>query len=87
VTDKEKAAYIIRSTVTQPQSQPAVVVNNGRQTGGYEAALAQSMIGASIAVIDSQSSAVVFAYTAGRGLKGSAETCAKHLKEFIAKQK
>jgi hypothetical protein len=88
VADRDKAAYIIRSTVTQPDSsQPAVVVNNGSGSGrgGYGALL--NLPTASIAVIEEQSSNIVFAYSAGRGgLQRSAEDCAKHLKEFIEKK-
>jgi hypothetical protein len=77
VADKEKAAYIIRSTVTQTTpGQPAVVVNNQRRSaGGYEAALAAARsASASISVVDSHTSAVVFAYSAyGNGLKGTAD--------------
>lgn len=42
VTDRDKADFIVRSTVTQTTpSQPAVVVNNGTNNGGsYAAALA-----------------------------------------------
>jgi hypothetical protein len=100
VADKDKADYIIRSTVTQTTpSQPAVVVNNtntngsnvsNRGNGGsYAAALAASRsVSASIAVIDVRSSQIVFASSADQGgFKGAAETCAKHLKEFIVKPK
>jgi len=86
VTDKDKADYIIRSTVTQTDSsQPAVVVNNGAGHGyGYPL---PPLANSSVAVIDARSSNVVFAYSADRGgLKGTAETCAKHLKEFIEKK-
>ena len=98
VADKDRADYIIRSTVTQTTpSQPAVVVNNtntngsnvsNRGNGGsYAAALAASRsVSASIAVIDVRSSQIVFASSSDRGgLMGTAETCAKHLKEFIKK--
>jgi hypothetical protein len=95
VADKDRADYIIRSTVTQTTpSQPTVVVNNtnangsnvrNRGNGGsYAAALAS--VSASISVIDPRSSQIVFASSADSGgLMGTAETCAKHLKEFIKK--
>jgi hypothetical protein len=79
VADKDKADYIVRSTVnhTTP-SQPAVVVsnlnvNNSNVTtrsssgGGYGAALAAlGSTSTSIAVVDPRSSQVVFAYAAGK---------------------
>jgi hypothetical protein len=98
VADKDRADYIIRSTVTQTTpSQPTVVVNNtnangsnvsNRGNGGSLAALiaANNAVSASIAVIDARSSQIVFASSSDRGgLMGTAETCAKHLKEFIKK--
>lgn len=91
VTDKDKADYVVLSSVTQPtQSQPAVVVNNGSNgAGGYAAALAadRALPTTSIAVIEKQSSAVVFAYSASRrGFQRSADESAKHLKEFIERK-
>ena len=91
VTDRDKADYIIRSTVTETTpSQPAVVVNNGsNNAGSYGAALAaaRELPTTSVAVIEKQSSSIVFAYSAGRGgLQRSAEESAKHLKEFIEKK-
>ena len=79
VADKDKADYIVRSTVnhTTP-SQPAVVVsnlnvNNSNVTtrsssgGGYGAALAAlGSTSTSIAIVDPHSSQVVFAYAAGK---------------------
>jgi hypothetical protein len=98
VADKDKADYIIRSTVTQTTpSEPAVVVNNtnangsnvsNRGNGGsYAAALAASRsVSASISVIDPRSSQIVFASSADSyGFKSTAEMCAKPLKEFIKK--
>jgi hypothetical protein len=82
VTDKEKADYIIRSTVTQTTpSQPAVVVNNtnvnngSSQEGGWPASRrghgpgypAPQLTTSSVAVIDARSSNVAFAYLADRG--------------------
>jgi hypothetical protein len=105
VADKDKAEYIIRSTVhhTVP-SRPAVVVNNttnvntggndawdkgwelGRQMGAHSGS--SDFSSASIAVIDAQSSQIVFAYAANVSVdKRTAESCAKHLKAFIEKQK
>jgi hypothetical protein len=91
VTDKGKADYIVRSTVTQTTpSQPTVVVNNGSNSGGgYAAALtARGSASTSMEVIDPRSSQILFAYSPRiDSLSGTAEACAKHLKEFVAKQK
>jgi hypothetical protein len=79
VADKDKADYIVRSTVnhTTP-SQPAVVVSNSNVNnsnvttrsssgGGYGAALAAlGSTSTSIAIVDPHSSQVVFAYAAGK---------------------
>lgn len=116
VADKDKAEYIITSTVAHKDlsgGQPAVVVNNsntnvgiGNATGdtpgasvrnamqsGYAAGAAQRRAlgetSASIAILDLQTSQIVFAYSAGKmgtnQLQKTAEDCAKHLKEFIEK--
>jgi hypothetical protein len=105
VADKEKAEYIIRSTVHHmAPSQPATVVNNttnvnnggndawdkgwefGRQMGAHRGY--SDFSSASIAVIDARSSQIVFAYAANVSVdKRTAEACAKHLKNFIEKQK
>jgi hypothetical protein len=93
VYDKEKASYIIRSTISRTEpNQPAVVVNNNSQAShntyidAVLAAKAASIREGSIAVIDEHSSQMVFAYSARpRDLKGIAEDCAQHMKEFIEK--
>ena len=96
VAEKDKADYIIRSTVTQTTpSQPAVVINNTNANGSnvrgnggsYAAALAASRsVSASIAVVDPRSSQIVFASSADSyGFMGTAEWCAKQLKKFIEK--
>jgi hypothetical protein len=102
VADREKAAYVIRSTISHhTPSQPTVVVNNnngnnnafdrGWQTGAARSA-ARGATGASISVIDAASSQIVFAYSVGKSgntnqVQSAAEACAKHLKEFIEKPK
>jgi len=109
VADKDKAEYIIRSTVSHnAPSAPAVVVNNsatvnegdsgnnqawnqgwasGQQAAARRAALGSSNV--SIAVLDANSTQIVFAFSAGKGggnqLQRTAEACAKSLKEFIEK--
>jgi hypothetical protein len=116
VADKDKAIYIITSTVAHKDlsgGQPTVVVNNsntnvanGNATGdtpgasvsnamqqGYAAGAAQRRAlgetSASIAILNPQTSQIVFAYSAGKmgtkQLQNTAEDCAKHLKEFIEK--
>ena len=115
VLDKEKATYIIHSTINhvQPnQTQPGVVINNSNTietssspnrsafdsgfASGAEAAARRraykESLGystASIAVIDPQSSQIVFSYSAAKDgknqLQNTAEDYAKHLKEFIEK--
>jgi hypothetical protein len=54
--------------------------------------LARGATSASIAVINAQSSQIVFAYSVGKNantnqVQSTAEACAKHLKEFIEKPK
>ena len=99
VADKDKADYVIRSTVSQRgPTAPAVVVNNttnvnssGYPAGGFPRASAgQGRTTASISVVDTHSSQIVFAYAVGKAgntnqLQSAAEACAKHLKEIIDK--
>jgi hypothetical protein len=82
VADKDKAEYIIRSTVSQQgPNQPAVVVNNSvnNNTAGPGAFLEQQSAihqsqrsalygetSASISVVDAQSSQIIFAYSVGK---------------------
>lgn len=74
VADKEKADYIITISATQPLA----VFNEGPFAGST------SM---SISVREAKSSRIVFGYTVsmrGNGRRQSAaESCAKHVKEFI----
>jgi hypothetical protein len=84
--------------------QPAVVINNtvnninngsgntqnADSHGGYPRPGSFGRTSASISVIDSRSSQIVFAYSVGKSantdqLQSTAEACAKHLKEFIEK--
>jgi hypothetical protein len=117
VLDKNKATYIIHSTINhiQPsQSQPGVVINNSNtiqnsdnpnrdafdsgfasgqaaaaRRAAYKASLGYST--ASIAVIDPQSSQILFSYSAEKDgkdqMQKTAEDYAKHLREFIEKSK
>jgi hypothetical protein len=102
IADRNKADYIVTSTVSQhAPSQPAVVVNNTTNVnssgypgaGGFpKAGSSAGSTSASISVVDAHSSQVVFAYSVGKSantnqLQSTAEACAKHVKEFIAKQK
>lgn len=115
VADKDKAEFIITSTVAHKDlrgGQPAVVVNNSNtnvNNGGNDAwnqgweqgqnasaarAAQRRALGetsASIAILDPQTSQIVFAYSAGKmgknQLQKTAEDCAKHLKESIEKKK
>ena len=110
VADKDKADYIIKSTVTQSRpTQPATVVNNtnnvgssgndafnnGFNQGMQRAAAAKAAKGttsASISVVDVHSYQIVFAYAVGKAgninqIQSAAEASAKHLKEFIEKNK
>lgn len=77
VTDKVKADYIITINQQVP-AQPFAVLNQNPW------AVATSM---SISVIDVRSSQIVFAYAVSRHgndrIQSAAESCAKHLKEFI----
>jgi hypothetical protein len=79
VADKDKATYIVRSTVShRTPSQPAVVVNNtngnsngnsafeeGMRKGEAEKA-ARGATSASVSIIDANSSQIVFAYSVGK---------------------
>ena len=115
VADKDKAEYIITSTVAHKNlsgGQPAVVVNNsntnvnnggndawnqgweqGQQAAAARAARRRALgeTSASIAILNPQTSQIVFAYSAGKmgtnQLQKTAEDCAKHLKESIEKPK
>ena len=79
VADKDKAEYIIASTVAHKSGgQPAVVVNNMNVNNGgndsFEKGMEQAQArraargttSASISVIDAQSSQIVFAYCVGK---------------------
>jgi hypothetical protein len=90
---------------TQPSQPAVVINNsntNGNNSGndawnhgwasGQQAAARRAALGSSdvsIAVIDTTTSQIVFAHSAGKGgtnqLQKAAEDCAKHLKEFIEK--
>lgn len=104
VADKGKAEYIIKSTVNNSRpAQPAVVVNNTNNANNNgndafnqgmqraaEARAARATTSASITVIDTHSSQIVFAYAVGKAgntnqIQSAAEASAKHLKEFIEK--
>jgi hypothetical protein len=107
VADKGKADYSITSSVSQKAPvQPAVVINNSLSNvnngsnntqnagshGGYPRPGSFGQTSASISVIDSRSSQIIFAYSVGKHantnqLQSTAEACAKHLKEFIEKPK
>jgi hypothetical protein len=78
VADKDKADYIIRSTVNQSRpTQPGVVINNTNNSSGNDAfnqgmqraAAAKAARGAtstSLSVVDAHSSQIVFAYSVGK---------------------
>jgi hypothetical protein len=98
VTKRDKADYTITSSVSQrAPSTPAVVINNTNgdnnsgSHGGYPGPGAFGRTSVSISLIDNSSSQIVFGYAVGKGtpnqLQGTAEACAKHLKEFIEKPK
>lgn len=64
----------------------------GYPGGGYPRPGSFGRTSASISVVDSHSSQIVFAYSVGKSantnqLQSAAEACAKHLKEFIEKPK
>jgi sugar/nucleoside kinase (ribokinase family) len=99
VTDKAKADYIITSTVSErAPSSPGVVINNNNGDNGAFAAgwnrgaADHGRTSASINIADAKSSQIVFAYSVGKQantsqIQSAAEACAKHLKQFIEKQK
>lgn len=95
VADKDKAAYIITSTVPledlsggQPglvnSSNAASVIGNANSASPSNTSFTA---GASVAMIDA--SQIVFAYSAANvgtdQLQKTAEDCAKHLKQYIEK--
>ncbi len=100
VDDKEKAEYIIRSTVSEhAPNAPGIVVNTTTNvnSSGYpgsegfpKAGYGMGHTDASISIIDAHTSQVVFAYSAAKGarhqMQSTAEACAKHLKEYIEKK-
>ena len=81
VADKDKAEYFVTISQQAP-TQPLVVLNQNPWAGST------SM---SISVMDTSYSRIVFAYTVSmRGndrIQSAAESCAKHVKEFIEKSK
>lgn len=81
VANKDKADYIITISQQVP-SQPLIVLNQNPWAGST------SM---SISVMDTINPRIEFAYTVSmRGndrIQSAAESCAKHLKEFIEKHK
>lgn len=92
VKDRDRADFIMRSTLSAHTPLPPVVVlnNNGVPSSGFPIAhdLPESSIVASIAVYDVRFSRVVLTYSVGRGTdtnerKSTAEACAKHLKKFM----
>lgn len=98
VADKDRAEYIIRSTVSEhTPTAPGIVVNtttnvnsSGYPSSGFpKAGYGAGHTNASISIIDAHTSQVVFAYSATKGthhqMQSTAEDCAKHLKEFIDK--
>ena len=98
VADKDKAAYIITSTVPLRDlsgGQPGVAVDNSDAAsvnGNANSASASNSTfnaGDSVAMIDA--SQIVFAYSSGNvgtnQPQKTAEDCAKHLKQFIEKPK
>ena len=100
--DRDKADYIITSTVEQSQLfTPAIVVNNNVNANGSSAFDRGWQLGSehsrssgetsvSMALIEPRSSHVLFAYSVSKdrthNLQSTAEACAKHLKEFMAKK-
>lgn len=98
VADKDKAAYIITSTVPLEDligGHPGVAVDDSNGAGasgngnGASPSNTSFNAGAGIAVIDA--SQIVFAYSSGsvdtNRVQTTAEDCAKHLKQFIEKQR
>jgi hypothetical protein len=94
VANGTKADYVITSTLSQTAAtSPLVVVNNQTDTfqNGFNRGWgSHGSTTASISVIDVRTSAVGFAYSVGKGpntnrIQSTAEACAKHLKEFIAR--
>lgn len=87
VADKDKADYLLRSTVSHLQpNQPALIVNNNNVNGRYNPEIDPRFPSTSIALIDAKSSEILFAYSAGAAvLNRTSDRCAQHLKEFIEK--
>ena len=72
VLDKNKADYLLTSTVEQRSpAQPGVVINNGGASSSFERGLESGRAdhgktSASISLVDAESSAVIFAYSVGK---------------------
>ena len=81
------------ASVSEGDSPHQQAWNSGIALGaqGVERRKALGSSDVSLAVVDPQTSAIVFAYSSGKGgtrqLQKTAEDCAKHLKEFIEKSK
>jgi hypothetical protein len=87
VVNKEKAQYVIQSTVSQSQPNQSAIVVNNNIGGRYSPGADPTFPSTSIAVVDANSSEVVFAYSAGPAVRGrTADRCADHLKKFIEKK-
>lgn len=79
VTDREKAEFIISGAAESQKASWSKILFTGN---------AQSREEASINVVDVKTGEVVFAYnvnkqSAARGRQSTAESCAKHFKEFM----
>lgn len=100
VSDRNRAQYLITSTIAErPPNSPAVVINNdignttnnAFQNGFNRGFRSYGSTSASMSLVDAHSSQVLFAYSVGKHantnqIQSTAEACAKHLKEFIEKQ-
>jgi hypothetical protein len=98
-TPSQPAVVVHNSNVNNTTVNSSDVTNNNNgneafETGFQMAAARQAARGstsASVSVIDTHSSQIVFAYAVGKAgstnqIQSAAEACAKHLKEFIEKQ-
>jgi hypothetical protein len=99
-TPTQPAVVVHNPNVNNTTVNSSDVTNNNSGNDAFDRGVemaearraARGSTSASIAVIDAQSTQIVFAYAVGKAgstnqIQSAAEACAKHLKEFIEKAK
>lgn len=87
VADKDKAEYIIKSNVQQIQQAGGGVI--GSLLGGSATPSTWLEVSATISLIDSRTSEILFAYSTSKqsSIKNAAQDCVWKLAKFMKKQK